>query len=52
MTVVGDFDVLTLHNTHKANADRLMNFNRAKQNLSRLADMKKSKIDDLTPNFI
>jgi transposase len=52
VTVVGDLDAPTQHNVHKMNAERLLNFTRAKQNLSRLADMKKSNIDDVTPNFI
>jgi len=29
-----------------------LNFTKARQNLTRLADLKKSKIDDVTPNFV
>lgn len=42
----------TFHNSHKINAERLLNFTKAKQNLCKLADLKKTNLNDITPNFI
>lgn len=42
-------DTLTASKQHKANALRLNNFNKAKSSLQRLADLKKTQMNDITP---
>jgi hypothetical protein len=48
-----DFEIktetLTASKQHKANAARLQNFNKAKSSLQRLADLKKTQMNDVTP---